>query len=1263
MRRYALILATANYDDSAFRPLPSVHADAWYLPQVLEDPAIGGFEQVQVVKDAPAGEMRAATVDFLNRRGPDELALLYISGHGVWSREIGQLYFIATSTTNGRLPETGVAAEFVNEQLEACPAGCKVAILDCCFSGAFVQGFRTRGESGPPPEALTSRGVYVITASDSRETAYEGTTFNGSVAPSIFTGAFLEGLRTGRADLAGDGQISVDELYRYVHDQVKTMSLPTAQTPTKSAQRVVGEIILARSPTGRRERPRELVPLPAPEPVQRLRTPIPSRAAGLSDLAALDLAQWQRLLSYWLDCVIQEAASEELLDVERDQGSFACWPGAEQVLTGAVDQVQVPDGLADFFANAARNHKTLFYGYPAVIRMESAARQKKRRRTLAPLFMQQLEVHQDADRWTVSPVGPVLPHLALVLLRLPSGEAEAFVSSFEPNWAADEVSQFVREVRQRLEELGLREIEPLQPDKLSVDLRLQPPATGARNVAVVFEAPEKSAATAGLVTDLRAIIQQLASIAGTALGTLSSAAASGAASGDSAMVAPFSANEAQEAVIRSAMTRRLTVATGPPGTGKSQLVANLVATAVAADQSVLVASTNNQAVDEVVQRCDSIMPGLILRTGRETERQREADALDELLAWRGDGIDPATSWHTHRLRTDDVSQVRSSLHSQAVLEAELASLVQQREARAQAAHLQAGQLPPALAAHDSLHRWLERARRANGSHLFGFWLRPRLAHRLGLADTSRETCRALQDFLEIEIAWRDRSARAGRFPDDAHLLHQVRFTQAKLTEASRSVVQARLIQQTSRGRQPIIRRLQAVRAGDSGWREFLAAHPYLRGYAVTTHSIRRFPPRPALFDLAIVDEASQCSIPAVVPVLFRAKRVLIIGDPMQLTHVTTMTANTEADCRTRAEIRAGWLEQRCLAYRRHSAFRAFDNAADHTLLLDEHYRCHPAIAEISNRLFYGSQLTILTDVSRLRRIDDKPVTWQPVLGVARQPRGGSWSNEAEAQRVSEVVRQLQARLPAEATIGVVTPYRAQRELISKMCHGTNARVGTVHTFQGGECDAMVLSIVGGREMPQSGLRWLQREPNLWNVAITRARSHLIVVGDLDFWRGRPGVIGALADLAESDEATIMRRSPSTGEGGRRAADMLQRQLEQAQPPVNYRRDAVQDGYWCDFLIDSSTEAVAVLLDYGHGEQEPARHLRLQLEQRDRLAATGARHAIRVPAWRALLDPERVVRELRNPLGTASKGANGRVTGDRFLTPIERARGKRGPPAQ
>src|SRR5699024_3879627 len=88
-------------------------------------------------------------------------------------------------------------------------------------------------------------------------------------------------------------------------------------------------------------------------------------------------------------------------------------------------------------------------------------------------------------------------------------------------------------------------------------------------------------------------------------------------------------------VLRAAMSQRLTVATGPPGTGKSQLVANVVATALTDQQSVLVASTNNQAVDEVWQRCGRLLPDSLVRTGssggEQDYRQHEADALERLL--------------------------------------------------------------------------------------------------------------------------------------------------------------------------------------------------------------------------------------------------------------------------------------------------------------------------------------------------------------------------------------------------------------------------------------------------------------------------------------------------------------------------------------------------------------------------------------------------------------------------------------------------------
>jgi len=365
-------------------------------------------------------------------------------------------------------------------------------------------------------------------------------------------------------------------------------------------------------------------------------------------------------------------------------------------------------------------------------------------------------------------------------------------------------------------------------------------------VAVVFEAPEGSAATAGLVTDLKDVIKKRGSIATTALGTLSGGASHPASSDGATVVAPFTLNEAQESVIRLAMTRRLTVATGPPGTGKSQLVANLVATAVAADHSVLVASTNNKAVDEVVWRCQSIMPGLILRTGSEAERHREADALDELLSWPGESTDLATSRHTLRLRSDDADQLRSRLRNQATVEAELATLVQQREAHAKVARMRIDGLRPELVPDAGVRTWLARTKSANESRLLGFWLRRRLASRLALPDARRETCRALQDLLETEVRWREASAHAARFPDDADLLQQVRLAQAKVEEASRSVVQATLVDRSRRGRRPIIKRQQAVRAPEGGgWTEFHAARAYLRGWAVTTHSIRRSPARPA----------------------------------------------------------------------------------------------------------------------------------------------------------------------------------------------------------------------------------------------------------------------------------------------------------------------------------------------------------------------------------------------------------------------------------
>ena len=383
--------------------------------------------------------------------------------------------------------------------------------------------------------------------------------------------------------------------------------------------------------------------------------------------------------------------------------------------------------------------------------------------------------------------------------------------------------------------------------------------------------------------------------------------------------------------------------------------------------------------------------------------------------------------------------------------------------------------------------------------------------------------------------------------------------------------------------------------------------PAVGGWAVSSLSVRRFPTEAALFDLVIVDEASQCSIPQVLPLLFRARRALIIGDPMQLRHIAAITPERETNARRSLGIPAGWLEERQLSYRRHSAFHALERSAGSSHLLDEHYRCHPQIASFVNRMFYGGQLTVLTDTRDQHRLERDPIVWVDVEGRPTRPaQGRSWVNEDEIQKVNDCVKFVVRELP-EATVGVVTPYKAQADRIARHWnHKPQVRVGTVHTFQGGERDVVVFDLVAGPAMPGSSIAWLEAARNLWNVAISRARVHLVVVGNHAFWSSRRGVgaelaaIDAAVDEPAKDDLLLQR---------------LYARLSSI-PGAIVELAVSVNGYTCDALVHRDGRSTVVLLDRTALAMDAARHLRLQYRRVALLTAPDrSRDTVRVPAWR------------------------------------------------
>ncbi|MEU5883488.1 caspase family protein [Spirillospora sp. NPDC047279] len=249
-RRRALLVASDRYEAPDLSGLRSPAHDVEALASALSDPEIGAFSVTQVF-NRPAHEVNAAIEDFFCEKRPDDVLLLYVSCHGV-KDDGGRLYFATTNTRINRLGSTAVASTYVSEQMAHSMSRNIILLLDCCYSGAFVEGMVRRGGPGVGiTERLQGSGRAVLSSSSALEYAFElderhlTVSRAGGGRPSVFTAALVEGLTSGEADHNRDGRISVDELYDFTYARV-TAANPH-QTPTKYSD-VSGELVVAYSP-------------------------------------------------------------------------------------------------------------------------------------------------------------------------------------------------------------------------------------------------------------------------------------------------------------------------------------------------------------------------------------------------------------------------------------------------------------------------------------------------------------------------------------------------------------------------------------------------------------------------------------------------------------------------------------------------------------------------------------------------------------------------------------------------------------------------------------------------------------------------------------------------------------------------------------------------------------------------------------------------------------------------------------------------------
>lgn len=649
-------------------------------------------------------------------------------------------------------------------------------------------------------------------------------------------------------------------------------------------------------------------------------------------------------------------------------------------------------------------------------------------------------------------------------------------------------------------------------------------------------------------------------------------------------------NHEQHKALDEALNYPVSKITGPPGTGKSQIAVNLIANLVFNGQSVLFTSKNHKAIHAIYERADDAVrmdstedinlsiPPLIQfcstpdsQTAAEWNRQQLDLVLARHAAFReqpflhatpqlnekfDDTLDNYRDWQIEiaeinaaRAKMQEI-QAKYDLIREALpdFETELTAEFAER-----IKHL-AGKIGIFTDERSFWRKLLDcllfRKYQAFNAERQLRKLFPALSRETKSPETLRKRvirlCGMISDWLEVKKEEKQLAGVRLDLPEETlvNLAKDMEFRRDSLKQLSLfrcvtatdkisndtlQTLKSILQRAAARNTLPFLTRILDTEGENADWAQgqFAIFTKFYPAWAATLLSLSKASPCIAgAFDRVIIDEASQCEIPPIIPALFRSKGVTIIGDPNQFPPVITLREARHHYVR-RIKHKLNDLADDVFDFLQHNAF---DIVAVPPLLLREHFRCHEDIAAYFNEEYYGNKLRVLTDPKYLKF--PKNMGFQQAL-VWREVTD---SLENEIAEVKSLFHDLQQNC-YEGSVGVISPFRKVKESLKQELFNIklpvfncSTDVHTANGFQGGERDLIVF-VLGYTSELRSGEDWYavaDENRYIYNVAVSRARACLIVVGDRN--RAKQSSSSALRNLAKDLKLRTPRRlSQSPGE--------------------------------------------------------------------------------------------------------------------------------------
>jgi very-short-patch-repair endonuclease/RecA/RadA recombinase len=911
-----------------------------------------------------------------------------------------------------------------------------------------------------------------------------------------------------------------------------------------------------------------------------------SQSKKLSPAAKTKLLQ---LIRYYRECIQTENLSDIELYADKQGAHFLQCPAEKEWLSSEKENIELSLSAQDAqnFAKPTRYRKrtaSFYYGYPLYIHRFKRRDSGQENVVIRPFLIVPVEYEKNGERVQMTRTETYRPQVNTGVLRARSvaprpEQQRAFMEQIYEKWNEKEgfEANFTAIANLIKDEFGTDNyIDPNLEKLNSTPVDFGTAESGFYSSGILFYS-QGSQYTFGLEEELEEIEKKIDTDELKSLPVLDAlimreiTGGLKESTGESLLAEITMLNDEQRAAIRSAFENTMTVVTGPPGTGKSQVVLNIIANAIANGQTVLFGSKNHKAVDVVLERIDAIQSQPV--TLKFGQNARESLFAERLLA----AVDKAQGYDQEALeieKKEAFDEMQNIATREDRIWDEIKSTYNFRnkvvELEARADHFEeklSEELKAVLASADAkllsqasskkIEGYLKEIRSGQTSivsNVLGFFGRSMekrgseeikkqllvvakadalarhfdsaLKGNAGIEDVFAEYVALIERSKAFQKSEQERLSKSTSASKIAVLENEFETVHKKRIELSPRYLDAYAIERLknlpSDKRREIadykamVQRIETDRVGGDIVKDlrkqkkdlFESVVKVFPSIAVTNLSVRHAVPlKEEVVDLVVLDEASQCDIASAIPMLVRAKRAVIIGDRMQLAHVSTIALSDDQQIQSKYQL-SDAADQRFL-YSTQSIFdlaKSTIGTSSAYVALKDHFRSRAEIIAYSNDAFYGGELRVWTDYRQLKGTGlVNGIHWHDVQGKVVRPSGGSAYNLEEANKVIEVLKEILPKAASTgASVGVVTPFREQENKIKDMAFkhfdlhlldAVNFWVDTAHGYQGDERDIIVFSPVISAGTPDRTLGFLANTQNLFNVAVTRPRAELHVVGD------------------------------------------------------------------------------------------------------------------------------------------------------------------------